>query len=194
MTEIYSMSFDQDSSYLGLTSVRGTLHIFELAKPQSAAPTDTKPTMYAAANAQFPRREPDSEDELPNNYKRDNKSELREEENEEETKEGEAGCCGGWLGLKYVLNKVGGIIVDDPEEAFTAGITSFLLRLSVAKSVVKYNGENIKRPNILALDKDRKVILFCKDGSYYEYKFDPQKNEAIESSTSNIADLKATCE
>ncbi len=42
MTEIYSMSFDQESAYFGLTSVRGTLHIFELEK-SSPAPNASKP-------------------------------------------------------------------------------------------------------------------------------------------------------
>lgn len=65
---------------------------------------------------------------------------------------------------------------------------------SLAKSIVKYNGENIKKPNILALDKDKKAILFCKDGLYYEYKFDPEKGEATETGTANIADLKAASE
>ena len=32
MTEIYSMSFDPTSTYFGLTSVRGTLHVFRLGK------------------------------------------------------------------------------------------------------------------------------------------------------------------
>ncbi len=59
---------------------------------------------------------------MPNNYKRENKSDLKEDENEEETKEGGGGCCGGWFGLKYVLGKLGSIVVDDPEEAFSAGL------------------------------------------------------------------------
>ena len=36
-TEIYSLSFDADSTLLGLTSVRGTLHIFELSKSKHEA-------------------------------------------------------------------------------------------------------------------------------------------------------------
>jgi len=48
MTEIYSMSFDPTSTYLGLTSVRGTLHIFRLgkAKPGDKTKTAANPDMY----------------------------------------------------------------------------------------------------------------------------------------------------
>lgn len=62
----------------------------------------------------------DEDFEHPDNYKRDNKNEIDEDENEE-IKDQNPGFCGGWCGLKFVLNKVGSIVIEDPAEAFTAG-------------------------------------------------------------------------
>ena len=67
----------------------------------------------------------ESEEEMPNNYKRDNKNDFEEDGEEEETKDSGPGCCGGWFGLKFILNKVGSIIIEDPAEAFTAGLFFF---------------------------------------------------------------------
>ena len=61
---------------------------------------------------------------MPNNYKKDNKNDLDEDGGDEEIKEPSDGCCGGWLGLKFVLNKLGSIVIEDPAEAFTAGNNS----------------------------------------------------------------------
>lgn len=41
MTEIYSLSFDASSSLIGLTSVRGTLHVFKLGMTETVQ-TETK--------------------------------------------------------------------------------------------------------------------------------------------------------
>ena len=57
---------------------------------------------------------------MPDNYKRDNKNDV--EEMEEEIKESEPGCCGGWLGMKFVLNKMGKVFMEDPAEFFTSGM------------------------------------------------------------------------
>ena len=46
MTEIYAMSFDPTSDFFGLTSVRGTLHIFRLGKTKSLP--EAKVDLYVA--------------------------------------------------------------------------------------------------------------------------------------------------
>ena len=45
---------------------------------------------------------------------------LNDDSDEESKTSG--GCCSGWFGLKFIINKISGIVVDDPNEAWTAGI------------------------------------------------------------------------
>lgn len=65
-------------------------------------------------------REMYSDDEMPNNFKKDHKSDL-DDDSDEEVKNASSGCCGGWFGLKFLFNKLSGAIVDDPSETWTAG-------------------------------------------------------------------------
>lgn len=113
------MSFDPTSALLGLTSVRGTLHIFRLTK--SAKPSaESKMEQYPSPH----RREMYSDDEMPNNYKKDHKGDL-EDDSDEEAKNVSGGCCGGWFGCKFLFSKLSGAIVDDPSETWTAGTVLF---------------------------------------------------------------------
>jgi len=60
-----------------------------------------------------------SDDEMPNNYKKDHKGNL-DDDSDEEVKNTSSGCCGMSCGLKFLLGKLTGAIVDDPSETWTA--------------------------------------------------------------------------
>lgn len=60
----------------------------------------------------------------------------------------------------------------------------------IVSSIIKYSGENIKRPNILGFDRENKAIIFCNNGTYFEYLFDPDKNSVKEVASSNLTELR----
>ena len=103
----------------------------------------------------------------------------------------DSGCCCGWLGMRFVADKVGSLFFEDPIETITAGIIQSEDNTILEASIIKYTGENVKKPNILSIDKDCKAIIFGKDGTYYEYSFDPLKGNMNESNHVHISELKA---
>ncbi len=48
----------------------------------------------------------------------------------------------------------------------------------------------MKKPNILSIDKECRAIVFCKDGIYYEYTFNPTVGDMTETSHTHISELK----
>jgi len=40
----------------------------------------------------------------------------------------------------------------------------------------------------------KKAILFCKDGSYYEFEYNPETNEVKQCANTNLSEIKSVTE
>ncbi len=60
----------------------------------------------------------------------------------------------------------------------------------LATSTAKYSGENVKKPNVIAVDKKGKVAVFSREGLYYEYEFEAKTGAMKEISSVNMRELK----
>ena len=87
--QIASIAFSQGSTLIGITSNRGTLHIFELERLSKQSLTTINPEI-----------------------------ELKESQDIEERKDTEKmsdGCCAG-IGFQFILSKISGLFFEESDE------------------------------------------------------------------------------
>lgn len=139
--QIASIAFSQNSTLIGLTSNRGTLHIFELERMSKQSLTTVNPEIELK----------DSEDP----------AELKDQDKSTE------GCC-GIIGLQYIFTKFSGLFFNESDEYHSSTIN--LLNL-IVKSIIKERDDDFSKEHIIALDEHGKVTVIWKNGCVREFGF-----------------------
>ncbi len=88
---------------------------------------DLEPNRHNSEAADLDIDSEEEEEDLSDNYKEENaEDKARLKPHESPTPEiDDSGCCYGWLGLRFLADKVGSLFFEDPIETITAGTFAF---------------------------------------------------------------------